>query len=315
MEAIATPQPQRTTFSSDVWLTIRQMYPETYLKLGEIRRRQKRRHKKRKIGIPKVIIVNMNPQAVAALANPPAKLPKEKKGREKGSKGYSDKGTFHALDIIEKVLPSGTDLWGKVAAIHANKYRGRDYKSIRGKYNKLLAIKGPTGTPELPEEVIQARRIRYKIAAKYGVGSGEGEFDIGGGSPEQMDIPDDSLVLDSPEDEYGSIASTDDEDNDDDDEVPDCGKTATTGRTSKSPKTTPTLTTPPKRDYSHHQRLGERMMESVELMVANQAENAKRQAEGSKKSDLMIATALSKVADATTALATPRGRKANEVDE
>jgi hypothetical protein len=77
------------------------------------------------------------------------------------------------LDIAEKVLPFGADMWETVALLYnginhlgislPRKFTPREAESLRMKFKTLVRIKKPTGDPNCPEEVRRAKRIHYKI--------------------------------------------------------------------------------------------------------------------------------------------------------
>ena len=61
---------------------------------------------------------------------------------------------------------------------HAVHYAGRDVQSVKRKYNSLHRLQIPTGDPNMPEEVRQAKRIKHTIGLKADLGDGEEQFDL-----------------------------------------------------------------------------------------------------------------------------------------
>ena len=79
-------------------------------------------------------------------------------------------------------MPIGPSEWNKVVETHAVDYPGRTDTSIRRKYNSLHRVTVPTGDPNCPDEVKQAKRIKYSIGQKAAIGGGEEDFDLESGT-------------------------------------------------------------------------------------------------------------------------------------
>ena len=102
-------------------------------------------------------------------------------GRKSGASNYCKLETKHLFDIMENLLPIGPDEWQQVADMHAIEYSGRDVDSIRRKYSSLYRKPIPTGDPLMPDDVRQAKPIKWKIGKKASVGDGKDDFTLGGG--------------------------------------------------------------------------------------------------------------------------------------
>ena len=111
------------------------------------------------------------PAADAASVRPP---PKKKARRTQGqgrgggrSNQYSKREIQVLLTAVEKYLPIGNPAW-KAVEDYYNEHRPekrpeRDLDSLRKKYKELHLKKPPTGDPNIPEEVLEAKRIEEKI--------------------------------------------------------------------------------------------------------------------------------------------------------
>jgi hypothetical protein len=71
----------------------------------------------------------------------------------------------HMLDIIEKHLPLGGEMWEQVAAEHNMVYgeNERDSTSLKKKFQDLYKKKIPTGDSRIPPEVKHAKLIQQQI--------------------------------------------------------------------------------------------------------------------------------------------------------
>ena len=77
--------------------------------------------------------------------------------------------------------------WKVVEARHAEAQSGthRDVPLLKRKYNVLHRLQIPTGDPNMPDEVRQAKRIKHTIGLKADLGDGEEEFDLEEGYQQQ----------------------------------------------------------------------------------------------------------------------------------
>jgi hypothetical protein len=103
-------------------------------------------------------------------------------GRRTGRTNYTREEMTNFLDIMEGVLPIGGEEWDEVFQQHSVLYPGRDINSLRRKYGALYRKGIPTGDPNCPPEVRQAKRVKYKIGDKANIGDGEEEYDLEGGT-------------------------------------------------------------------------------------------------------------------------------------
>ena len=92
--------------------------------------------------------------------------PQQSSGRKAGTLNYGMEETKHLFDIMERILPIGTDEWNKVLDEHSIEYSGRTVLSIQCRYQNLHRKQAPTGSLNMPEDVKQAKRIKYKIGKR-----------------------------------------------------------------------------------------------------------------------------------------------------
>ena len=67
------------------------------------------------------------------------------------------------MNIMERILPIGQQEWEQVFTEHDAVWPGRDLESIRRRCNRLHRKKTPTGDPNVPPEVRQAKRVNHRI--------------------------------------------------------------------------------------------------------------------------------------------------------
>mmetsp|Transcript_86226 Transcript_86226/g.175145 ORF Transcript_86226/g.175145 Transcript_86226/m.175145 type:complete len:290 (+) Transcript_86226:2-871(+) len=79
---------------------------------------------------------------------------------------------------METLLPIGTEEWNKVLDEHSKQYSGRTVLSIRRRYQNLHRKNAPTGSPNMPDDVRQAKRIKYKIGKRAELCDGTEEFHL-----------------------------------------------------------------------------------------------------------------------------------------
>ena len=82
--------------------------------------------------------------------------------------GYTQEETETLLSCIHEVIPIGPQDWENVLTKHSEHFPDteRDVASIRRKYNKLQSARIPTGDPNCPPLVRQAKRIHRDIEEK-----------------------------------------------------------------------------------------------------------------------------------------------------
>ena len=107
----------------------------------------------------------------------------------RGRCNYSRDETLAFLDLMERDLPIGQQEWNAINEEHAHNWSLRGVDSLRRKYSELHRKKVPTGDPNIPPEVLAAKRIHYKIGRKAEISTVEEYFDpIQGFVDESQDI-------------------------------------------------------------------------------------------------------------------------------
>ena len=99
-------------------------------------------------------------------------------GRKAGAGNYSEDESRNLLQILEELRPIGPDEWLEACSKHNDKYPGRDVKSIRRKFATWHRRTIPTGDPDCPWYVREAKRIKYLIGEKAELGDGEDVYNI-----------------------------------------------------------------------------------------------------------------------------------------
>ena len=83
-----------------------------------------------------------------------------------GKSNYTRDELLSLLSVMERILPIGTEEWEQVQMDHSKNYPGRDVESIHRKYNSLHRKQVPTGDPNIPPEILAAKRVKQKIWMK-----------------------------------------------------------------------------------------------------------------------------------------------------
>jgi hypothetical protein len=104
---------------------------------------------------------------VAAACSPPTGA------RNCGAKYHRDKSKDF-LDLMEDNLPIGPQEWDDVTEAHADRFclKNRDSQLLCQKFNELVNSKKPTGDPNSPPHIRQAKLIQKRIIAKSDSGGG-----------------------------------------------------------------------------------------------------------------------------------------------
>jgi hypothetical protein len=104
--------------------------------------------------------------------------------------GYDKEEVNCLLNAVERVLPIGGYEWDTVFVEHERAYPNRDRTrdGIKRKFNSLHHVHMPTGDPNIPPEVLRAKRIDYKIKKRAEISEGE---DNGGFSDDDDEEEDD----------------------------------------------------------------------------------------------------------------------------
>ena len=94
-------------------------------------------------------------------------------------KNYSHEEVMTMLELMEKILPIGTEEWEQVETGLRDKFPpGRDKNSITRKYHQLYRRKIPTGDPNMPPEVRLAKKVQRDIGIKACIGHADEPFDL-----------------------------------------------------------------------------------------------------------------------------------------
>ncbi len=127
-------------------------------------------------------------------------------GRQLGRTNYSRSELDHMLEFTREILPISGAEWDLVASRHSafHPELERTGDQLKKKFNKLARTQIPTGNPNIPPAVREAKEIKDLIVEKSeGVtGSEEEVF-----SPDDVDDEDEDVVglaADDPDDAAGS---------------------------------------------------------------------------------------------------------------
>eukprot|EP00536_Pseudo-nitzschia_multiseries_P018483 jgi/Psemu1/55804/gm1.55804_g len=109
---------------------------------------------------------------------------------------------------VGEILPVGPEEWAQVTQIHKDNFPNthRSVQNLCRKYGHLYLKKVPTDDPNFPEEVKLAKRVKWLIKGKQGVGDGEEHYNMVEGYQNDME-----------DEEY--ISSEEDDDDSDDDNI------------------------------------------------------------------------------------------------
>ncbi|KAE9000495.1 hypothetical protein PF011_g14146 [Phytophthora fragariae] len=117
-------------------------------------------------------------QLQASLTDEHQQLPRQqtpqRQQRARGA-GFSDAETAGLLDLLEAHLPLSRDEWDYVASLHNAAYVGEDRTtdSLKRKFAKLHRKRIPTGDPNIPTNVLKAKRVRGEMTRRADLGDGE----------------------------------------------------------------------------------------------------------------------------------------------
>ena len=102
--------------------------------------------------------------------------------KNQGYSNYSSTEVKSFLDVLEDKLPIGPDQWQEVADLHEqNGFKHWDAYSLRRKFNTLHKKTCPTGDPDMPNDVRQAKSIKYMIGEKANLIDASPQFDLQNG--------------------------------------------------------------------------------------------------------------------------------------
>eukprot|EP00536_Pseudo-nitzschia_multiseries_P016629 jgi/Psemu1/46974/gm1.46974_g len=96
-------------------------------------------------------------------------------GKRSGKRNYSRREVMELLYTLKAILPVGPEDWAQVGLIHNDNFpdTNRSVENLRRKYNGLYRKQIPTGDPNCPKDVKLAKRVKYLIKCKEGVGDGQ----------------------------------------------------------------------------------------------------------------------------------------------
>jgi hypothetical protein len=105
------------------------------------------------------------------------KKKKKKKEKEKSQSGlggdmkYREDEVEYLMECCENILPMGKVAWDRVTTRNNKRYPSRQRKmvNLRNQFNIYVKQKPPTGDPDIPPFVLQAKRIVDKITEKAGL--------------------------------------------------------------------------------------------------------------------------------------------------
>ncbi|CAB9524639.1 unknown protein [Seminavis robusta] len=117
------------------------------------------------------LAVALKKESIASRKKAPSKSAKGGSGSKGGAAGWFTEDERSSLfDTIKKKLPIGKAEWEKVADdYNSNNVRHRELPSLRAQFNKYALAKPPTGDPNCPPLVRQAKQIANMIKEKAGL--------------------------------------------------------------------------------------------------------------------------------------------------
>ncbi|POW00893.1 hypothetical protein PSTT_12833 [Puccinia striiformis] len=110
-----------------------------------------------------------NPPANQAPAQGNRATPQRRSSRRQpGSNGYSDEDCMALVEIVKEVLPLGSNKWEQVHELYneyarANGRTTRDAGPLKTKFKALFNSKKPTGNPNCPVHICEAKRANVMI--------------------------------------------------------------------------------------------------------------------------------------------------------
>eukprot|EP00536_Pseudo-nitzschia_multiseries_P013761 jgi/Psemu1/36283/gm1.36283_g len=115
-------------------------------------------------------------------------------GKRSGEKNYSRSEVLELLYTLKAILPVGPKDWAQ---------------NLRWKYNGLYRKQIPTGDPNCPKEVKLAKRVKYLIKCKEGVGDGQEPYGMEEGY--QNNTEDEEYIVSSGEEQDEEEGDSDDD--------------------------------------------------------------------------------------------------------
>ncbi|KAA8894120.1 hypothetical protein FN846DRAFT_895384 [Sphaerosporella brunnea] len=107
-------------------------------------------------------------------ATPATKKARGRRGKPKDARKFTVRDESRLLDIVDDVHPIGGDMWERVAARYSKRAeeasrKPRDSKYLKKVFQDLGNCKKPTGDPDRPPNVTQAKQIERDIEAEVGM--------------------------------------------------------------------------------------------------------------------------------------------------
>ncbi|KAI8893634.1 hypothetical protein BC833DRAFT_624690 [Globomyces pollinis-pini] len=97
------------------------------------------------------------------------------------SANYKERDTKRLLEMVAKVLPSGSNEWEQVTVFYNTNRPGnipqRDQESLKRKFKGMVNSKKPTGDPTIPPTILEAKQIQKSINVKVSQLTDELDFD------------------------------------------------------------------------------------------------------------------------------------------
>ena len=95
----------------------------------------------------------------------------KRKGRTKGCKGWREDEYDKLLDVVEKIVPTGSKQWELVAESHyKNGFSGRSGESLKKRFEQLCFTTKPTGSAFIPRIIARAKDIKEAICREEVIG-------------------------------------------------------------------------------------------------------------------------------------------------
>ena len=128
--------------------------------------------------------------------------------------GFSSQEVQALLDTIERILPVGGIQWHAVLLEHERQFPElrRTKDALKRKFAALYNTKMPTGDPNIPPDVLQAKRLYEEIKKNAEVCIGGGDDDEAEELVEYPDDDDEYITGDEGDDQVEGEEQMDDED-------------------------------------------------------------------------------------------------------
>ncbi|KAI5788988.1 hypothetical protein EDC01DRAFT_631034 [Geopyxis carbonaria] len=110
---------------------------------------------------------------------------KKRGGKAPGSQSFLEADKERAFDAMRAIVPTGSQEWDAVAVAYSRSAKehgrkDRDSTFLKKFYTAMIKTSKPTGAPQLPWEISEARQIEKLIAEKVNMFEGD-ESDLEAG--------------------------------------------------------------------------------------------------------------------------------------